>query len=330
MTRGWMVRAGNDNVLVEDFETKGIAAVGWGDIGAVTPTDTRDDVKGRVAAAHPDAGPQSVAGIAGQLYRFAREVDDGDWILSFDKSTREYLVGRAGSYRFDTNTISSEYPHIREVEWQGRVERDRLGSTARNSLGSSLTIFEATPWIDEIEALLTGKGIEEVQAEDEPEEAESYYRDVQEKARQMIIDRINRLDGYEFEALVAGTLRAMGYRTQENPRGPDGGVDIRASPDGAMLSDPIIRVQVKHRKDRAGASEIQQLVGAAGPGTRGLFVSTGGFSKDARREADRANIPVTLLDAEAFSDLLSEHYPQLDVEYRDLLPLGRVWVPLRA
>jgi predicted Mrr-cat superfamily restriction endonuclease len=56
---------------------------------------------------------------------------------------------------------------------------------------------------------------------------------------------IAALDPREVEHLVAGILRAMGFKTRVSPVGPDRGKDIVASPDGFGFKDPRIVVEVK-------------------------------------------------------------------------------------
>jgi restriction system protein len=46
------------------------------------------------------------------------------------------------------------------------------------------------------------------------------------------------------QQLVAGILRAMGYKTQISPPGVDRGKDIVASPDGFGFEHPRIVVEV--------------------------------------------------------------------------------------
>lgn len=45
-----------------------------------------------------------------------------------------------------------------------------------------------------------------------------------------------------------------------------------------------------------GAPEVRAFLGGRRPTDRCLYVSTGGFSREARYEADRANIPLHLVD----------------------------------
>ena len=59
----------------------------------------------------------------------------------------------------------------------------------------------------------------------------------------------------------------------------------------------------------------------------GLYVSTGGFTKEARYEADRANVPVRPLDLDTFVRHYVEVYDKTDDETRSILPLTRIWWP---
>lgn len=63
------------------------------------------------------------------------------------------------------------------------------------------------------------------------------------------------------------------------------------------------------------------------PRDRGLYVSTGGFTREARYEADRSNVPVRLLDLDGFVRLYVESYERADEDTRALLPLVRIWWP---
>lgn len=127
--------------------------------------------------------------------------------------------------------------------------------------------------------------------------------------------------------LVAGMLKAMGYCARVTPKGPDGGRDVIASPDALGLESPRIVAEVKHRKGAMGAPAVRSLIGGLRAGDRGLYVSAGGFTKEARYEADRANVPVRLLDLDSFVRHYVEVYDKADDETRGILPLTRIWWP---
>jgi restriction system protein len=129
------------------------------------------------------------------------------------------------------------------------------------------------------------------------------------------------------QELVAGILRAMGYKTRISPVGPDQGKDIVASPDGLGFQQPRIVVEVKHRSAATGAQQIRGFLGGRHPDDRLLYVSTGGFSKDARYEAERSRIPLTLMDLEDLVKVLLENYEVVDILTKQLIPLRKVYWP---
>jgi restriction system protein len=221
------------------------------------------------------------------------------------------------------------------VQWDAEVERDRLSVRTRNSLGSTLTLFRLPDFAaQEIESVAEGQPTdvlqdvpddEEVEAEDEISLLEQY----REAAIEFIKDRISRLDDGEMEELVAGLLRAMGYKTKISEPGSDRGVDVLASPDGFGFESPRIVVEVKHRPNTAmGSQAIRTFLGGRHSDDKGLYVSTGGFTKDARYEADRAKIPVMLMDLNSLVKALMEHYETTDSRTRALVPLTRTYWPV--
>jgi restriction system protein len=52
-----------------------------------------------------------------------------------------------------------------------------------------------------------------------------------------------------------------------------------------MLTEPRILVEVKHRSGQMGSKEIRSFK-AILTGHKGLYVSTGGFSKEAKYQAE--------------------------------------------
>ena len=79
-----------------------------------------------------------------------------------------------------------------------------------------------------------------------------------------------------------------------------------------------------------GAPEVRSFIGGLRAGDRGLYVSTGGFTKEARYEADRANVPVRLLDLDGFVRHYVDVYDRADDETRSILPLTRIWWPAQG
>ena len=338
MTNTWMVRAGERGWRLDDFEKQSIVAVGWPELGDLTSLRTREEFVRRAAEVYPTDNRFRLAATAGQLFRFVREIRLGDGVVTYDPSERMILVGKIlGDYAYKPEA-SQEQPNIREVHWIGRVPRDAMSVTSRNSLGSISTLFLLpTEVSDEMEARLGPLSPSTVAVRVAPADAADItkiegevtdiYKDIQNRALEFIKDRVNRLTWDEMQELVAGLLRAMGYKTRVSPSGADRGKDIIASPDGLGLEEPRIVVEVKHRGVAMGAPEIRGFLGGRHVRDKGLYVSTGGFTKEARYEADRAPIPITLIDFDDLVSLLVEHYEQLDADSKRLVALRKIYWP---
>lgn len=319
----WVVRAGSRGAMAGEFESKGVAAISFEDVAGDPTASTWPEYVAAVKA----AGGKSNA--AGQVWRFGNEIAIGDILVVPLSESRELLFGRVtGGYRHDDSVIAG-YPHVRDVKWLHTTSRDLLPKTVLYSLGSLLTVFTPSGQ-DELRALAdgaalptTGAATAEDASEDEPEDI---FQDLQARAGELIDAQIVALDGYQTQDLFAGVLRALGYHARVSPPGPDGGWDILAARDPLFVERPVLRVQVKARPNTASSvMEVRELAGVCEEHETGIFVSTGGFTKDARLEG--AKRKVTLVALADLRQLLLDVYDDLDQDTKALVPLRRVYLP---
>lgn len=328
--RVWMVRAGNDNELIDQFTSHDWAAIGWEEMGDLSALDSREAIKARYEEAYENASKSKRAVNAGQLHRFVNVVAEGDLIVTYDKSTREYQVGVVtGEYEYEPSGSDEHYPNVRPVDWRHTIDRDDLSTPAKNTLGGVLTVFSLDDIRSELSELLTGErpSDESEESEEEQEDAPPFHVDVESKSDELISDLVAHIDPEEFEDLVAAVLRAMGYEATTTSGGSDHGIDIVAHPDALGFDDPLIKVQVKQRSSRTSSGSLRDFIGTLSSSEKGLFVSTGGYTSDAKEEAARTDRRITLIDRDEFIDLLIEHYEKIETEYRNLIPLKSVYVP---
>ena len=326
----WMVRAGEGAKWIDDFAEHNVVAIGWHELGEVNVGETREEITQRAAAQWPNHSKSKLASGVGQIYRFLNELKKGDGVVSYNPSRRVYLVGVIGSDPVYKPELFEFLPRARAVDWTDEVPRDKLSVPTRNSLGSISTLFQLPPEAaEEILKVQEGHEVDEGESPDETDEdTEELARDLRARSREFIKDRISALTWDEMQELVAGLLRAMGYKTRISPAGSDRGKDIIASPDGFGFEQPRIVVEVKHRPNSAmGSQEIRSFLGGRHKDDKGLYVSTGGFTKDAKYEADRGSIPVVLLDLDDLSKEIIRHYADMDMEARSLIPLTKIYWP---
>ncbi|UCG68536.1 MAG: restriction endonuclease [Thermoplasmata archaeon] len=326
--RFWVVRVPKGDEVIKSIKNKGIVAVGFRITESIANVIDRERIKELYRSARPDATEPRVAVAAGQLYRIAQVIKDGDWILTPNRSTRSILYGRVkGDYVFLKDAIGPGYSHAREVEWLGEFSRDQMSAPLRNSIGGISTVLNMDKHGAELLRLMNQNSGGDEPPDEVDGEGLSFYDETKAQADELIADLLNKIDPYDFQELVAGLIQAMGYRTRVSEKGPDEGIDIVAHPDVLGFERPRIKVQVKHRQSAVGGPDIRNLAGTLSEGERGLLVSTGGFTKQALSEA-KGKPNLTLLDSDEFVDLLTEYYDRLDSDYRSFVPLRKIWVPV--
>ena len=123
----------------------------------------------------------------------------------------------------------------------------------------------------------------------EPEGSQQGQEATVHEMEQLAIEGLKKQVGlknpYEFQDLAAAILRGMGYHTPFVAlHGRDGGVDIIAYRDPLGTVSPRIKAQIKHRPNTpATVQEVRQLMGLLQKdGDVGIFVSSGGFTPDAK------------------------------------------------
>lgn len=325
----WMVRSDGGNAL--GLFEQGVVGIHYG-IQEDLAGSSLEQIRQRYTANHPGQSKYKTGGAAGMLDRIVNTMQIGDGVVTYDPGTRHYWIGRISSAYFFA-ADDTELPHRRKVDWfDTTVSRDDLSLDARNSLGSTMALFSVSPevWQEMIAAQQGAKPAQPVADLDDDEKIElvEEKKSLIEKARERLKDRIVSLDDGEMEELLAAVLRAMGFRTRVSAKGPDRGVDVLASPDGLGLQEPRIKCEVKHRKNTViGAQEVRSFLGALRAGDRGIYLSTGGFTREARYESDRATVPVSLMDLDDLARLIETHYETFDTDGRGLLPLTKLYWP---
>lgn len=152
--------------------------------------------------------------------------------------------------------------------------------------------------------------------------------DAKNRGAEGIRQKIFDMNPYAFQDLVAALLGAMGYFTPfVAPKGRDGGIDIIAYQDPLGAKSPRIKVQVKHRSGTpAAVHELRELIGLLGKaGDIGLFVSSGGFSADAKQLARTTHVHVELLDLDRLIELWQDFYDKMNDEQKEHLRLAPVY-----
>jgi restriction system protein len=123
-----------------------------------------------------------------------------------------------------------------------------------------------------------------------------------------LLDVLSRLPPDGFERLCQQTLRRAGFtRVEVTGRAGDGGIDGVGVLRMNLLSFHVL-FQCKRWKGSVGASAVRDFRGAmVGRADKGLILTTGTFTAEARREAGRDGAPpIDLVDGVELCDILRD------------------------
>lgn len=276
---------------------------------------------------------QTIAGV-GQVWRFAKEIAKGDLVALPLRTEASVQFGRVkGEYQY--KKLAPNVMHIRSVEWIKKLPRSAFKEDLLYSLNSLLTVFQVKRNDAEarIKQLLDGRDPQESAGHSQlVEENAEDVLNLETSARDELIKFIQEnYKGHRLTDLVAGVLRAQGYKTKVSPAGPDGGVDILAGSGSLGLDEPRLCVQVKSGGGTEGQATLNELRGVVShfSSQQGLLVSWGGFTKPVLTDARKDYFKIRLWDQGDLVDAILHDYERLDADIKAELPMKRIWVMVR-
>ncbi|MBI5572272.1 MAG: restriction endonuclease [Desulfomonile tiedjei] len=231
-----------------------------------TPTEVRDTVAKNLALSDRQLDEQLKSGSS-------RFVNDVHWARFYLVKSGYLDSSERGVWRLTEKGLREKFTDklAQEIAKKVRFD-DRLKSQTNNK---EIPEDQIAP--SDLGGLLTGE----------------YRADLLELMRQMPPDA--------FERLCQRFLREAGFQQVEvTGRSGDGGIDGK----GLLQVNPLMNIQVlfqcKRYKGAVGSSEIRNFRGAmTGRTDKGIFITTGSFTADARREALRDGAPpIELVDAD--------------------------------
>lgn len=136
--------------------------------------------------------------------------------------------------------------------------------------------------------------------------------------KEKLLENMLAMSPAGFEHLAQRLLRAAGFiNTTVTGRSGDGGIDGVGVYRLSLVSFPVF-FQCKRYKGAVGPDKVRDFRGAmAGRGDKGLLITTGAFTREARSEATRDGAPpIDLIDGEQLCELLKQHQLGVRTEER--------------
>ncbi|WP_240433724.1 restriction endonuclease, partial [Vibrio parahaemolyticus] len=143
-----------------------------------------------------------------------------------------------------------------------------------------------------------------------------------------LIDILKVMEPDAFERLSQRFLRQLGFNNVEvTGKSGDGGIDgVGVLKIGGVLSFHVV-FQCKRYSGSVSSPAIRDFRGAMiGRADKGLFITTGTFTRDAKREAQRDGAPpIDLIDGNDFAEQLKDLRLGVEVQMREEVTIKPEW-----
>ncbi|WP_276979476.1 restriction endonuclease [Flavobacterium filum] len=163
---------------------------------------------------------------------------------------------------------------------------------------------------------------EHADEEDESEEIQKFTW------QEEIIEELQSIAPSAFERLCQRLLRELGFQNVEvTGQTNDGGIDGKGMLRlGGVLSFHVI-FQAKRYKGSVSPSVVRDFRGAmVGRADKGLIITTGTFTREAKKEAQRDGAPpIDLMDGNDLAEKLKELRLGIDIELVEKVNIKKEW-----
>jgi len=128
---------------------------------------------------------------------------------------------------------------------------------------------------------------------------------IDSQVKNELLERLKSLDPYYFEKVILILLKKMGYgEYTETSKSKDGGIDGIIKEDKLGLDKIYIQAK-RYEENKVREKDIRNFIGAmSGDTSKGVFVTTSEFDKDAIQKAHDAIHTIILINGEKLVDLM--------------------------
>lgn len=147
------------------------------------------------------------------------------------------------------------------------------------------------------------------------EELERAVGELRNELEAEVLERVRKAEPVFLERVVVDLLRAMGYGKgdaamgQVTGRSGDGGIDGKIREDALGLDEVYLQAKRYAADNTVGEGDLRNFAGAidAAGMTKGVFVTTAGFTKAAKAYVEKSPKRIILIDGEELARLMVEH-----------------------
>lgn len=203
---------------------------------------------------------------------------------------------------------------------------ETAGKTPWDSMASQLYVDTKRP---DSRFERAGRGLFRIRPRTRTDDIAKRVDRINDSTRRMLKTRLHSMPADRFEALIGALLIEIGFdeeTVQVTSYSGDGGIDVRGVLNAGDVTEVNAAVQVKRWKGNVQARTVRDVRGSLTTQEQGIIITTSGFSKGARAEANAiGKTPISLVDGSQLIELLIKHAVGVNKEQHTVFSLDEEW-----
>lgn len=319
MANWWMVNNKASENLIDFWVKNGIVTVGWSEIGNPLDYETKDKLLMRCDEVYSNVMPGKRIQYESQVWRFSREINKNDRIITYNTLTNEYYIGIViDDYRYAAD-VYPKYPNVLKVKWiEKHINKKLISKDLRDSLSQNYVVFRVFNCDTEIERLLVSNGNVKEALDKENE----IYNGVFECVRELL----SNIDENKFKVLLKELLCIMKYKVSNNYDNDKENSYLIISEDELNFTKNVIRVCHLNDDEIVDKSTLLNILSSYGDNiNKYLIISKNAILQPVKNGVNDKFFMINLSLGDIVEKLF-QYYDKLSEETKKLLSLRKVYI----
>lgn len=311
-----MVKNEDENIMNQWIKNS-IVSIKFAEIGNPKEYDSKDKLLLRCDEIYADKAPIFRIQAESQIWKFSREINIGDKIVTYRKNTEEFYIAEVTNKYVYIPEVSKQYPNIIKVKWNEKAIPDsNIPKEIRNSLSSQAAVSQIINYKNEIQKLFESfLGDENTQNTIENSvdlipkvysNGKSIIEKLKDSERLRLISEIFMKNGYSLEGIEEDKLK----------------YDLKVSyADKLNIINSKVKINILKGEKIPQVKDVNKLISED---EKQVIISTTGFAPSVRDSINKDK--VTLIDSKDIVNIMFELYDKFSDELKDKLALKKVYI----
>lgn len=320
MIKWWSIKCNEKDALFTEWINRGIVSIGWKEVGNPKDYETKDKLLIRCDQVYSEKMPIYRIQTESQLWKFSREINAGDIILSYRKADEQYYFGIVDKCHEYIPEMSDDYPNVIKVNWLKKtIPEKMISKEIKNYLSSSASVSQILQYEEKLQKLL-----DYLQDENNVQASDDNGISLVKKIYLHNSKLVKNLETVQFIIIIKEIIKVLGYNID------DIGESDHLYSFNIWFEDPLklhkseAMVGILKNKKVYQYKDIESILKLDLKNDKLILISSDGFAASVKENMEKDK--VRLVESSDLISFIFENYSSFSENVKDILYLKKVYV----